>query len=53
MNEARLDSARSLAQAVGGALTGISDDFRWMQEVYDNFRSAFKLASDGGFVMFC
>jgi hypothetical protein len=29
------------------------DDFGGMQEVYGDFRTAFKLASNGGFVMFC
>jgi hypothetical protein len=32
---------------------GGSRDFRWMQEVYDDFRMAFELASNGGLVLFC
>jgi len=53
-NQAGLDAPKSLAQALGGSLaTSGSDDLGWMQEVYDDFRSAFKLASTGGFVLFC
>lgn len=52
--EAGLDAAKSLAQTLGGSLaTSGSCDLGWMQEVYDDFRSAFKLASNGGFVLFC
>jgi len=33
-------------------LTGVND-LTWMWEVYRDFRKAFKLASNGGFVLFC
>jgi hypothetical protein len=54
INQAGLDSARSLAKALGGTTaTAASDELGWMREVYDDFRIAFKLASNGGFVVFC
>ena len=54
INQAGLHSAAQLANAVGGGLASVdSDDLAWMQEVYDDFRKAFRLASNGGFVMFC
>ena len=53
-NQAGLHSAARLANALGGGLASVdSDDLAWMQKVYDDFRKAFKLASNCGFVMFC
>jgi hypothetical protein len=54
VNQAGLEDARSLAEVLGGTVTAVdADDLGWMQEVYSNFRRAFKIASDGGFVIFC
>jgi hypothetical protein len=54
INEAGLEDAQRAAEALGGTLPTIDlDNLGWMQEVYDDFRKAFKIASDGGFVMFC
>jgi hypothetical protein len=53
-NQLGLTNAREFAQALGAVMpTPASDDLSWIQEVYDNFLAAFRLASNGGFVMFC
>ena len=53
-NQAGLHAAKNLARALGMSLTTYeSHGLAWMQEVYSNFRRAFKVASDGGFVVFC
>jgi hypothetical protein len=40
---------------LGGTLVDGDDDGEpgWMWEVYRDFRRALKLASDGGFILFC
>jgi hypothetical protein len=54
INQAGLSAAEELVGALGGTLVGAGEgeDMGWMWEVYRNFRRAFKLASDSGFVAF-
>ena len=53
-NRAGLSAALGLAQALGGTVTGSEEgeDLGWMWKSYRDFRRAFKLAQDGGFVLF-
>jgi len=55
INQAGLSAAEEVAGALGGTMMGAGEgeDMAWMWEVYRDFRRAFKLASDGGFVAFC
>jgi hypothetical protein len=49
-----LASARGLAQSLEADVCGCDEggDFKWMWQVYRDFRKAFQLAKNGGFVSF-
>ena len=52
-NRAGASAAEGLAKSLGENITNReTDDRSWMWKVYRDFRRAFKLARDGGFVTF-
>ena len=53
VNRAGLSSAEEVAKALGGLMPAPeSEDRTWMWEIYRDFRRAFRLASNRGFVAF-